>query len=158
VRQTGRLLRIKGGGLIIKKRLIFIIVLLVLFCAVFLIYNRYQYKEESITEVTNLKDSDITKIVLLDGRDLSRVVNIADKQKINEFMKLIDSDVIKKEKKYQYSSGWQNSVDFYSNGKKLKTITFTIDLEIDGEHYEIIKGDLTQNKIVKLMNSTICTK
>lgn len=105
-----------------------------------------------------MKNSDITKVVLIDGRDLRRYVTIEDNQKINEFMKLMDSDVIKKEKKHQYSNGWQNSVDFYSNGKKLKTITFTIDLEIDGEHYEIIKGGLTQNKIVKLMNSTIFTK
>lgn len=140
-----------------KKRLIYTTVFLILIYSTFLIYNRYQYKEKSITEVANFKKNNITKIVIIDERNLNRSVTIEDKQKITEFMKLVDSDVIKKEKKHRYSNGWQNIVDFYSNGKNLKTITFTNNLEIDGEKFEIIKGDLTQNKIIELMNSTAST-
>lgn len=66
----------------------------------------------------------------------------------------MDSDIIKEEKKHQYSYGWSDYIDFYSNDKKLKTIIFTIDLEIDGKYYEIIKGDLTQKKIIDLIFAT----
>lgn len=137
-----------------KKRLAFIIVLVVLFTATFIIYNGYQYKEKSIADVAKLKNKDITKIVLTDGRDISKTT-IEGKQKINEFMKLIDSDIIRKEKTLQDSNGWSDYIDFYSDDRKLMTIGFTIDLEIEGEHYEIIKGDLTQKKIIELINSTI---
>lgn len=134
-----------------KKRLV--IILIVLFSAAFLIFTGYQYKEISITEAAELNNKNVTKIVLTDGRDISKSTTIESKQKIEEFMKLADNEIIKKEKKRQYSNGWQNSVDFYSNDKKLETITFAIDVEIDGKYYEIIKGDLTQKKIIELINS-----
>ena len=118
-----------------------------------MIYDKYQYKEKGIFEVISLKKDNITKIVLMDSRNIKNPVTIEDKQKISEFMKLTNSDVIKSEKKHHYSNGWQDSVYFYNNEKKPKIITFTNDLKINGEYYEFIKGSLTQNKIVELMNS-----
>jgi hypothetical protein len=137
-------------------KIIFIIVLIVLFTGTytFMINSGYQYKEKSITEAAELKNYDITKIVLTGGRNISKSITIADKQKVNEFMKLVDNDIIKEERNHQYSNGWSDYIDFYSNDKKLKAITFTTDLEIDAKYYEIIKGDLNQNKIIDLIYAT----
>lgn len=137
-----------------KKRLTFPIIFIILFCATFLIYNRYQYNEKSITEVIKLKENDITKIVLSDSRNSMWSSTIEDKQKMNEFFKLMDSDVIKKEKEQPISNGWLDYVDFYVNKKKVKALIFTNDIQIGHEYYKIIKGDLTCKKIIESINPT----
>lgn len=136
-----------------KWSIAFLALTLVVGCSA-LINSGYQYSEKSISEVAELKNSDITKIVLIDGHDLSKSTTIEDKQKIKQFMKLVDNEIIREEKNHQNSNGWSDYIDFYSNDKKIKTITFTNDLEIDGKYYEIIKGDLTQKKIIDLIFTT----
>jgi hypothetical protein len=89
-------------------------------------------KEVTINEVTKMKDSDVTKIVFSDGRGKNKPFTLKDKMKINEFLKMIDRDVIKKESKHEDIKGWINAVDFYNGDKKLASITFSNPLKIDG--------------------------
>lgn len=137
----------------LKKRLILILTLLVIFCAACIAYYLYPYREKRFTEAFNINRKEITKIELVDYRDTSygESVIIEGKDKINEFMKLVDSDVVKKEKSNRGKSdhGWSNGIIFYNGNKKSKELEFKTDIEDleDRNFYEIIKGDLNQNKI-----------
>ncbi|MBU3157351.1 hypothetical protein [Clostridium estertheticum] len=57
-----------------------------------------------------MKEDSITKIVLIDSRNIKNTVIIKDKQRISGFVKLTNHDVIKMEKKHRISNGWQDSV------------------------------------------------
>jgi hypothetical protein len=110
-------------------------------------------KEVTINEVTKMKDSDVTKIVFSDGRGKNKPFTLKDKMKINEFLKMIDGYVIKKESKHEEIKGWINAVDFYNGDKKLASITFSNPLKIDGVYYDIVKGQLSTEKIENFIKS-----
>jgi len=68
---------------------------------------------KKISDVTNVKASNVTKIVFSDGRGRNKPVTIEDKQKINEFMGLLDGYAIKPKKKPQPFTGWIHMANFY---------------------------------------------
>lgn len=117
-----------------------------------------QYKEQKISEVTNVKYNEITKIVFSDGRGgINKPFTLEDKQKISEFVGLLDKYVIKKEKKHENFSGWIHMADFYNGEKKLMRITFTNPLNIDEAYYNVVKYELETKDIdnfIKSINPT----
>jgi len=118
------------------------------------IYSNYQDKGQKINEVTNVSYSKITKIVFSDGRGrLNKPFILDNRQKINQFMGLIDSYVVKKEKEHKDFTGWTHTADFYDGDKKLMRITFTNPLEINGAYYDIVKGELSSEKIDNFIKS-----
>jgi hypothetical protein len=136
------------GGLIMIKKL-GLLLMVISFLGLLLTGCTYsQYKEKKITEITNVKYNEITKIVFSDGRGgRNKPYTLEDNQKISEFMKLIDNYVIKKEKKHEDFTGWIHRADFYNGDKELMSITFTEPIEIDGKYYDIVKGQLSPEKI-----------
>jgi hypothetical protein len=135
------------------KKIALSLIAIAIFCLLFLEYTNPEYKEKNINEIINFKSSEITKIVFSDGRGFNKPCTIEDKQKINEFMSLIDSYVIKKERIHQHSVGWIHMADFYIADKKLTSIIFTNPLNIDGLYYKITEGTLTHEIIDKFINS-----
>jgi len=145
------------------KKLALILIAISFFSSLLLGCTNSQYKgknisevtkEEKISGVTNVKYSEITKIVFSDGRGgRNKPYTLNDNQKISEFMKLIDSYVIKKEKKHEASVGWIHSADFYNGDKKLMNIIFTEPIEIDSTYYDIVKGQLSSEKIDNFIKS-----
>jgi hypothetical protein len=115
--------------------------------------NAIANKEVTINDVTKIKDSDVTKIVFSDGRGKNKPYTLKEKMKINEFLKIIDGYVIKKESKHEDIKGWINAVDFYNGDKKLASITFSNPLKIDGVNYDIVDGQLSTEKIENFIKS-----
>lgn len=142
-----------------KKRIILIITLLVFFCVACLAYYLYPYREKRFGEAFNIKISEITKIKLV---YFSSTVTIEGNEKINEFIKIADSDIVKKEKgsRGKGDHGWEDSIIFYSGDKVLKELVFKTDIENLEDHkfYEIVRGDLNQKKIVELINMEVNEK
>ncbi|MBX4268498.1 hypothetical protein [Clostridium estertheticum] len=95
-----------------------------------------------------MNKNNITKIVIKNSVNIYKSETIDNKQKINEFIKLTNSDVVKLGKKNGISNGSTTSVYFYTTSKHPTIIYFigTSDLAINGEYYKIIKGDLTLDK------------
>ncbi|MEG0773864.1 hypothetical protein [Clostridium sp.] len=117
-----------------------------------------EYKEQKINEVAIIKYNEITKITFSDGRGgINKPFTIDDKQKISEFLGLLDKYVIKKEKKHEDFVGWIHMANFYNGEKKLMRITFTNPLQIDETYYDIVKGELSTKDIdnfIKSVNPT----
>lgn len=70
------------------KRISILLIILGFLCFSFLVYH-FEYKGNKITEVMDIKNNDITRIVITNGRDLSKYVTFEDTKKLNEFMKLL---------------------------------------------------------------------
>lgn len=140
------------------KKLSQIPIMLVFFALLLVGCTSSQYKEQKISEVTNVKYNEITKIVFSDGRGgINKPFTLEDKQKISEFTGLLDKYVIKKEKNHELSTGWVHMADFYNGDKKLMRITFTNPLQIDESYYNIVKGELNTKDIdnfIKSVNSS----
>jgi hypothetical protein len=130
-------------GVIMGKRWALIFTTVVLFSFLLLGCSVSQNKEKYLDKVTTIKFSEVTKIVFSDGRGRNKPFTLDDKQKISEFIKLMDNYVIKKEKKHIDSVGWIHMADFYNGDTKLIRITFTNPLEINGKYYDIVKGGLS---------------
>jgi hypothetical protein len=135
-------------------KLALIIILFTFFCSLILGYSNSQNKPKQISEVTDIKNNEVTKIVFSDGRGKNKPFTLEDKQKINEFIKLLDSYLLKKEKEHKESKGLIHMADFYNGDKKLIRITFTNPLEIDGTYYDILKGQLSTEKLDQFIKSS----
>ncbi|BCZ46276.1 hypothetical protein psyc5s11_23430 [Clostridium gelidum] len=106
-----------------------------------------------ISDVTGVKFDDITKIVFYDGRGRRNgPVMIEDKQKIKEFMGYLDGCSIKKTKNLE-STGWIHSAVFYINDKEVMNITFVNPIIINGDYFNITKGELDSETIGKFLKS-----
>lgn len=116
-------------------------------------YMGFPEKEKKISEVTNMQNREVTKIVISDGRGRNQPFTLNDQQMINDFMNLLDGYIIKKEKKHESSTGWIHKAVFYNGNQKLFSIVFTNPLEIDGKYYDVIKGDLEAEKIDSFIKS-----
>lgn len=134
-----------------NRKVLFFLAFIVFICCSLLGYRKYNYRERKIGDVINVKTDNITKIVVIDGKDLNKSKTIEDKKNIDEFVKLMDSTVIKKIKNTQFSNGWQNIVELCNKGNKLANITFRNNLEIRGSYYEVVRGDLTPSKVDELL-------
>ncbi|WP_312474991.1 hypothetical protein [Neobacillus sp.] len=135
------------------KRLTLTLILTVIFSSLLFGCTGFENKEKKISEVTNIQYSDITKIVFFDGRGKNNPFTLNDKNQTNDFIKMMDRYVIKKEKKHDDFKGWIHSADFYNGDKKLMSITFTDPLEIDGNYYDIVKGQLSTEKMDNFIQS-----
>lgn len=133
------------------SRTLLALVTLVSMCLILFGCTNVQGKK--ISDIADFEATDVTKIVFTDGRGRNKTFAIEDKQKINEFMALIDGYIIKQEKNHQPSVGWIHMADFYSGNEKLMRITFTNPLEIDGVYYNIVKGQLSIETLDKFINS-----
>lgn len=138
-----------------RKGILLALITLVSICLI--IFGCSNVQEKKISEITSVKTIDVTKIVFSDGRGRNKPFTLEDKQKINEFMGLLDGYIIKQEKNHQPSAGWIHMADFYNGNEKLMRITFTNPLQIDGVYYNIVKGQLsteTIDKFISLANSS----
>jgi hypothetical protein len=130
------------------KRISLTIMIIALFNAVLLGCSHLENKEKNTNEITNIKLHDVTKIVFLDGRGgRNKPFTLTDKQKVDEFMKMIGNIKIQKEVNHEDSVGWIHKADFYNENKKLMSITFTNPLKIDGKYYDIVKGQISTEAI-----------
>lgn len=134
-----------------RKAFLLTMVMLLSICLILLGCGAVQ--EKRISETTGVKAINVTKIVFSDGRGRNKPFTLEDKQKINEFMGLLDGYVIKQEENHQPSTGWIHMADFYNGNQKLMRITFTNPLEIDGVYYNIVKGQLSTETIDKFISS-----
>lgn len=131
-----------------------LIVITITFYGTFLYgYMVLQYKEKKISEAANLNYSEVTKIVFYDGRGNNQPYTLEDIQKINEFNKLLDRYIIKKEKLHEDAKGWIHEVDLYKGGKQLTSITFNNPMEINGTYYDIIAGPSLPESIDDFLES-----
>lgn len=107
----------------------------------------------TISGVTGIKLTDITKIVFYDGRGgINKPVTVEDKQKIKEFMEYLNGYVINKTKDPE-STGWIHSAQFYVNDKVVMNITFVNPIIINGDYFNITKGKLDTETIGKFLKS-----
>lgn len=106
----------------------------------------------TISGVTGVNFDDITKIVFYDGRGQNKPVTVEDKQKIQEFMGYLNGYSIKKTKNPE-STGWIHSGLFYINDKEVMDITFVNPIIINGDYFNITKGDLDTITIGKFLKS-----
>lgn len=107
----------------------------------------------SISGVTGIKSTDVTKIVFYDGRGgINKPVKVEDKQKIKEFMEYLDGYVIKKTKNPE-SIGWINTAEFYVKDKVVMNITFVNPIIINEDYFNITKGELDTETIGKFLKS-----
>ncbi|MFA9397981.1 MAG: hypothetical protein ACERKV_06935 [Clostridiaceae bacterium] len=134
-----------------KKITIKVIIILILFLSI-LAYIYFEYREKSISNVIHINNNICTKVIIRDERDSNKYYTIDDKKKVDEFLEKINSDIIKRQRNPQYSNGWQYTVDFYNNEKKISSIIFRNDIEISDVHYQIIKGEVTPKNIAEFMN------
>lgn len=106
----------------------------------------------TISGVTGVTFDNITKIVFYDGRGANKPVTVSDKQKIKEFMGYLNGYSIKKTKNPE-STGWIHSAVFYSNDKEVMNITFVNPIIINGDYFNITKGELDTKTIGKFLKS-----
>jgi hypothetical protein len=99
----------------------------------------------TISGVTGIKSSDITKIVFYDGRG-NKPLTVDDKQKVKEFMGYLDGYIINKTKNPE-TTGWAQEAIFYINDKEVINITFGDPIIINNDYYKIIQGGLDTDKI-----------
>jgi hypothetical protein len=135
------------------KRLTLTLLLTAMFSSLLFGCTGFENKETKISEVTNIKYSDISKIVFFDGRGKNNQFTLNDKNQTTDFIKMMDKYVIKKEKKHDDFKGWIHRADFYNGDKKLMSITFTDPLEIDGKYFDIVKGQLSTEKMDNFIQS-----
>ncbi|MBS4219862.1 hypothetical protein KHA96_16225 [Bacillus sp. FJAT-49711] len=135
------------------KKITFIAITISFFGAFLNGYIVLQYKEKKISEAANLKYSEVTKIVFYDGRGKNPSYTVKDKQNINEFEKLLDRYIIKKEKQNVDAKGWIHIVDFYSGSNRLTSITFNNPLEINGKYFDIVEGPALPGSIDEFLES-----
>lgn len=110
---------------------------------------------KSISEITDLKSSGITKIVFYDGRGgLNKPLTITSKKKIDEFLGYLDKTFVEKENKHKLSTGWIHHAEFYNNDRKMLEITFGNTMIINRtEYYSVIKNNLSTEKIDEYLKS-----
>ncbi len=107
----------------------------------------------TISGVTGVKSTDITKIVFYDGRGgINKPITVEDKEKIREFMGYIDGYDIKKTQNPE-STGWIQSAKFYVDDEVVMDITFNDPIIINGDYFNIIKGKLDSEAIDKFLKS-----
>lgn len=135
------------------KRLGIKLIMFTIFSCLLLVFNNSLSGEKKIYEVVEADYNKTTKIVFYDGRGINKPFTVEDRQKINEFIGLINSCIIKKEKKQEIIVGWIHAADFYSGEKKLMKITFTNPLQINGDYYNIVKGELNSKVIDDFIDS-----
>ncbi|AFM40730.1 cell wall-binding protein [Desulfosporosinus acidiphilus SJ4] len=112
------------------------------------------FEEKTISEVTNVKSTDITKIIVYDGRGgLNKPISVENKQKINQFMGYLDNYIIKKDKNPLPSVGWIHKAVFYDHDKEVMDIVFTNPIIINQTYYDIIKGDLDTQTMDQFLKS-----
>ncbi|MFW2490478.1 cell wall-binding protein [Clostridium chromiireducens] len=110
----------------------------------------------TISGVTGVKFDDITKIVFSDGRGRNKPVTVEDKQKIREFMEYLNGYGVKKTVNPE-SIGWIYRGIFYINEKEVMDITFVNPIIINGDYFNITKGELdtvTIGKFIKSIDSS----
>jgi hypothetical protein len=129
------------------KRMTQTVILFALFSFVLFGCSNFENTEQNTNEITNIKLHGVTKIVFSDGRGKNQPFTLTDKQKIDEFMMMIDKIKIQKEIKHKDSAGWIHRADFYNENKKLMSITFTKPLKIDEKYYDIVKGQISTEAI-----------
>lgn len=101
----------------------------------------------TISGVTGIKSSDITKIVFYDGRGgINKPVTVEDKEKIKEFMEGLDRVIVKKTKNPKID-GWAQEAIFYINDKEVINIVFGDPIEINNDYFKIVNGSLDTDKI-----------
>jgi hypothetical protein len=104
--------------------------------------------------IESIKLSEVSKIVFGDGRGgRNKPFILTDRQKIDEFIKMIGNYKIQKEIKHEDATGWIHNAVFYKGNNKLMEITFTNPLNIDGKYYDIIKGELSTEEIDNFIKS-----
>lgn len=106
----------------------------------------------TISGVTGVKFDDITKIVFCDGRGRNKSVTVEDKEKIKEFMGYLNGYGIKKTKNPE-STGWIHRGLFYINDKEVMDITFVNPIIINGDYFNITKGELDTVTIGNFLKS-----
>lgn len=106
----------------------------------------------TIGGVTGVKFEDVTKIVFCDGRGRNKPVTVEDKQKIKEFMGYLNGYDIKKTKNPE-STGWIHRGLFYINDNEVMDITFVNPIVINGDYFNITKGELDTAAIGKFLKS-----
>ncbi|MDP4147516.1 MAG: hypothetical protein Q8936_24115 [Bacillota bacterium] len=135
------------------KRAALIFITIAFFSSLLMGCGDLQSKPQKINEVAKIKYSEVTKIVFSDGRGKNKPFTLEDKKKIKEFIKLMASYVLKKDKEHVDSVGWVHRADLYNGDKNIISITFTKPLEIDGEYYDIVKGQLRNENIDNFIRS-----
>lgn len=110
----------------------------------------------TISGVTGIKFDDITKIVFCDGSFKNGEVAVEDKQKIKEFMEYLDGYSINNID-VPVVTGWLHRGLFYINDRVVMDISFDNPIDINGEQFNVTKGELdteTINKYIKSINSS----
>lgn len=104
----------------------------------------------TISGVTGVNFNDITKIVFYDGRGQNNPITVEDKQKIKEFMGYLNDYSIEKAENPE-STGWIHKGVFYVNDKEVMSITFNNPIIINGDYFNIKKGELDTQTISELL-------
>jgi hypothetical protein len=128
--------------------------LLVVFVGIMLLLLlMVSFTGKRIKQVANVNYDNINKIVFYDGRGgRNKPITLEDKEKIKEFMNYLNEYTIRKVKNPE-KTGWIHSAVLYDNYNKEMKITFGSPIEINGEYYKVLKGDLSTDKIDKFLNS-----
>lgn len=118
------------------------LIIIVIICLALLVTQK-----KTVTEAANIKDTSITKIVFYDGRGYNKPLSLENKQKIDEFISYLNTCVVIKSIAERHGSGWIHSAAFYDKEKELADITFSDQMTINGQHYDILANNLSTSKI-----------
>jgi hypothetical protein len=137
------------GECVVVKRVLPLLIGIIVLEILFIVF-----RGQKISEVTNIKYENVTKIVFFDGRGVrNKPLTIEGKENIKEFMSYIDSYVVKKVKNPEPKTGWIHSAVFYENDKEIMSITFVNPIIINKDYYRVIKGNLNTKKIDSFLKS-----
>ena len=128
-------------------------ILILCLVSIYLIFSGCSEERfEKIQDIVQINYKDITKISFHDGRT-GELIETEDKEKINEFLKYVNSYKLKKSELQLELDGYIYYADFYINDKNILRITFVNPLNVNGISYDIIESELNLEKIEDFVKS-----
>lgn len=136
----------------LNKRVLLFAILILVFAFIVLVYINNNYK--TINEINRFNSADITKISFQYNNPAIKGGKVENKEKIEKFMKYINSCVIvKKHDQTPVAGYYQMAVFFIGDKEVMRLTTYGKFIEIDDTQYEMVMNKLDIKKIDDFINS-----
>jgi hypothetical protein len=135
-----------------KKRIIFAVILLLVFIAGAVVYTNINHKR--IDEIGGFKITEITRISFQYNNPAVKGGTVENKEKIKEFMDYLSSCVFSKKLIQEPITGYYQTAVFFIDDKEvLRIMTYENFIDINGTGYNMVKNKLSLKKIDDFINS-----
>lgn len=115
------------------------------------IYNVNRYTAKEVKQIFKIDHEKVTKIVVVDG-DSGQTSVIDSRVRIFDFMNLLDNSVVKRNTSQKEKTGYRFAADIFEEGKKVLSLILGSTMKIENIYYEVVKTDLTPEKIEELLS------